>query len=104
VSAVSELSFGGSAYNTSAGASTPTGGAAIMIESDPAIIAANRTVTPSPTIFVGTPGPGRSGSIGRSGASATGTVTGAASGLLAEEIFAGYAGLAWGIMTLTRAL
>jgi hypothetical protein len=69
-----------------------------MDESDPDIIAATGTVTPSPTIFVGTPGSGRSGSIGGSGASATDTVTGAASGLLAEEMFGGYAGLAWGII------
>jgi hypothetical protein len=69
VSAVSELGFGGCAYNTSAGAFTPPGGGAVMDESDTAIIAANGMVTPSPTIFVGTPGPGRSGTIGGSGAS-----------------------------------
>jgi len=104
VAAVSELGFGGRAYNTSAGASTATGGAAVMGESNPAIMAANGTVTPSPTIFVGKPGPEGNGTTGGSGASATGKVTGGASGLLAKDMFAGYAGLACGILTLMMAV
>lgn len=105
MTAVSELGFGGRAYNTSAGASTPTGGAAIMDESDPVVMAANGTVTPIPTIFVGTPGPGGNGTMTGSGGSATGTATGAApAGCVANTLLAEYAILAGGILALVMAL
>jgi hypothetical protein len=61
VTAVSDLGFNGGACNTSAGASAPTSGAAIMKDSDPAVMAANGIVTPSPIVFVGRPGPGGNG-------------------------------------------
>jgi hypothetical protein len=93
VTAVSELGFGGRAYNTSAGAFTPTGCAAVMDESDPAIMATNGTMTPGPTIFFGTAGPAGNGTVGGSNASATGKPTSATPELLVQDMLAKYAGL-----------
>ncbi len=105
VTAVSDLGFGGRTYNTSPGASTPTGGATIRRESDPAIMAANGTVKPSPTAFVGASGPGGASTTGGSGRSATATATGAASrGGSTMNVLAGHAILAGGILTLMLSL
>jgi hypothetical protein len=75
VTVVSDLGFNGRAYNTSAGASTPTGSGPVMKDTDPAVMAASGTVTPSPTIFVGTPGPGRNSTAAGTSASATGAAS-----------------------------
>lgn len=86
---------------------SPTGGAAILDESDPAIMATNGTVTPVLTAFVGTQGPGCNSIAGATGysAAATSTADGAASaGRGAMNLLIGCVMLAGGILVVVMAL